>query len=258
MIRGTYVETRAQRGEAHQGRQCSHELSGHIWQRHLQYDRARAALVGCDRGTSRRGAVRERIVRNATRSRDLTLLNVERGIEARVHAQIDGLVVGGERVARKLPQQVVNDPDAEPGRIVAASLALSLGDTPELAAEALLHAESTVRAAALRGIELAASAPSARLQAGGRDRFRESQHIDSRATLLPLMAAKLTCGERMTPYDELPCDSYPIEWSAPERPALTSALHDGPRSPLRSDQCLELGRADKTNGLPLAQYQASA
>ena len=33
----------------------------------------------------------------------------------------------------------------------------------------------------------------------------------------------------VNPYDELPYKSFPIEWTAPERLALASLLHGGPR-----------------------------
>lgn len=57
------------------------------------------------------------------------------------------------------------------------------------------------------------------------------------------------------PYDELPYKSAPIEWTAPERLALVSFLHGGPRAPLDSYRVLELGCADGSNLLPLAWYR---
>jgi SAM-dependent methyltransferase len=57
------------------------------------------------------------------------------------------------------------------------------------------------------------------------------------------------------PYDELPYRSVPIEWSAPERLALASLLHGGPRPPLGDYRVLELGCGDGANLLPLAYYR---
>jgi SAM-dependent methyltransferase len=57
------------------------------------------------------------------------------------------------------------------------------------------------------------------------------------------------------PYDELPYESSPIEWAAPERMAVASRLHGGPVP--RSSACryLELGCGDATNLVPLARYR---
>lgn len=60
------------------------------------------------------------------------------------------------------------------------------------------------------------------------------------------------------PYDELPYRSYPIEWTAPERLALASLLHGGPRLPLEAYSVLELGCGDGANLLPLAYYRRHA
>jgi cyclopropane fatty-acyl-phospholipid synthase-like methyltransferase len=57
------------------------------------------------------------------------------------------------------------------------------------------------------------------------------------------------------PYDELPYLSLPIEWTAPERLALASLLHGGPRVPRRGYRVLELGCADGANLLPQAYYR---
>jgi SAM-dependent methyltransferase len=61
-----------------------------------------------------------------------------------------------------------------------------------------------------------------------------------------------------TPYDDLPYRSYPIEWSAPERLALASMLHGGPRMPLSNYRVLELGCGDGANLLALAYYRREA
>ena len=61
------------------------------------------------------------------------------------------------------------------------------------------------------------------------------------------------------PYDELIYRSYPIEWTAPERLALTSLLHGGPRMQLEGPyRVLELGCGNGTNLLPLAFYRRHA
>jgi|GEM_PF-1928234 len=59
----------------------------------------------------------------------------------------------------------------------------------------------------------------------------------------------------LNPYDELPYCDYPIEWTAPERLALASLLHGGPRLPLDRYTVLELGCANGANLLPMAWYR---
>jgi SAM-dependent methyltransferase len=59
----------------------------------------------------------------------------------------------------------------------------------------------------------------------------------------------------INPYDELPYRSLPIEWTAPERLAVASLLHGGPRAPLDTYRVLELGCGDGANLLPLAFYR---
>jgi SAM-dependent methyltransferase len=60
------------------------------------------------------------------------------------------------------------------------------------------------------------------------------------------------------PYDELPYRSRPIEWTAPERLALCSLLHGGPRPALDGYSVLELGCGDGANLLSLAAYRPQA
>jgi cyclopropane fatty-acyl-phospholipid synthase-like methyltransferase len=62
----------------------------------------------------------------------------------------------------------------------------------------------------------------------------------------------------VNPYDELPYRSLAIEWSAPERLALASLLHGGPRVSLHNYRVLELGCGDGANLLPLAYYRRHA
>lgn len=57
------------------------------------------------------------------------------------------------------------------------------------------------------------------------------------------------------PYDELPYSAYPIQWTAPERLALASLLHGGPRVTLDKYRVLELGCANGANLLPMAWYR---
>lgn len=60
------------------------------------------------------------------------------------------------------------------------------------------------------------------------------------------------------PYDEVPYKSHSIEWTAPERLALASLLHGGPRTPLDDYRVLELGCGNGANLLPLANYRRHA
>lgn len=60
------------------------------------------------------------------------------------------------------------------------------------------------------------------------------------------------------PYDEFPYRGSSIEWSAPERLALTSVLHGGPRPALSQYRVLALGCGDGANLLPLAWYRRHA
>jgi len=60
------------------------------------------------------------------------------------------------------------------------------------------------------------------------------------------------------PYDELPYKCLPIEWTAPERLALASLLHGGPRAPLDDYRVLELGCGNGANLLPQAYYRRHA
>src|SRR5271157_1565074 len=62
----------------------------------------------------------------------------------------------------------------------------------------------------------------------------------------------------VNPYEELPYKSFPIEWTAPERLALTSLLHGGPRPPLDNYRVLELGCGNAANLLPMAYYRTHA
>lgn len=60
------------------------------------------------------------------------------------------------------------------------------------------------------------------------------------------------------PYDELPYLCSPIEHTAPERLALASVLHGGPRVALGGYRVLELGCGDGSNLLPMAYYRRQA
>jgi SAM-dependent methyltransferase len=65
-------------------------------------------------------------------------------------------------------------------------------------------------------------------------------------------------GTSVNPYDELPYRCFPIEWTAPERLAVASVLHGGPRPPLDRYRVLELGCGTGGNVLPLAYYRRGA
>lgn len=60
------------------------------------------------------------------------------------------------------------------------------------------------------------------------------------------------------PYDELPYHSMPIAWATPERLAITSLLHGGPRLPTAGYRALELGCGDGTHLIALAQGRPHA
>lgn len=60
------------------------------------------------------------------------------------------------------------------------------------------------------------------------------------------------------PYDELRYPTTAIDLSAPERLALTSLLHGGPRSPRSGYRVLELGCGNGGNLLPMAWYRRHA
>ena len=59
-------------------------------------------------------------------------------------------------------------------------------------------------------------------------------------------------------YDEFPYQSYPVEWTAPERLALVSLLHGGPRPPLGGYRVLELGCGAGANLHALAFFRRHA
>jgi SAM-dependent methyltransferase len=61
-----------------------------------------------------------------------------------------------------------------------------------------------------------------------------------------------------TAYDEVPYRSAPVEWTAPERLALASLLHGGPRQSLDGYRLLEVGCGDGSNLIPLAYYRRNA
>jgi len=61
--------------------------------------------------------------------------------------------------------------------------------------------------------------------------------------------------QRSNPYDELPYRSFPVEWTAPERLAIASMFHGGPRPPVDQYRVLELGCGNGANLLPLAYYR---
>jgi len=60
------------------------------------------------------------------------------------------------------------------------------------------------------------------------------------------------------PFDEFPYLALPIEWTAPERLALASMFHGGPRTSPLTARVLELGCANGANLLPMAWYRRDA
>lgn len=57
------------------------------------------------------------------------------------------------------------------------------------------------------------------------------------------------------PYDAYPYECAPIEWTAPERLAITSVLHGGPAAKLAGYRVLELGCGNGANIIPMAYYR---
>ena len=57
------------------------------------------------------------------------------------------------------------------------------------------------------------------------------------------------------PYDELPYRCVPIEWTAPDRLAVTSLLHGGPRPSVHGCRVLECGCGTAANLLPMAYFR---
>jgi uncharacterized protein (TIGR02270 family) len=119
----------------------------------------------------------------------LTLEDVAQGVEARLHAHVDALVIAGDMVAQRLLASEV-DTGTEPAHVLAATLALVRGGHAKLASAGLLHPDRSVRQATLRGVVLAGKEP---LQAWALDRFREAREPEIRAVLLPI------AGERLEP-----------------------------------------------------------
>lgn len=60
------------------------------------------------------------------------------------------------------------------------------------------------------------------------------------------------------PYDAVPYRSLPVAWTAPERLALASLLHGGPRVVPDTCRVLELGCGDGANLLPMAYFRREA
>lgn len=59
-------------------------------------------------------------------------------------------------------------------------------------------------------------------------------------------------------YDDLRYRSLPIEWTSPERIAVASLLHGGPKHTISNNRVLELGCGDASNLLPMAYYRQEA
>src|SRR5262249_27844354 len=119
----------------------------------------------------------------------LTLEDVRGDIERRLEAHLDALVIGDVPVAERLlaPASVEGD-ESSLGHITAATIALLLGGHARLVGPGLLHAQAFVRAATLRGCELARSRP---IEAWALDRFRLQRDPKLQATLLPLASERL-------------------------------------------------------------------
>jgi SAM-dependent methyltransferase len=62
----------------------------------------------------------------------------------------------------------------------------------------------------------------------------------------------------INPYDQLAYRCAPIEWTAPDRLAVASLLHGGPRPARNRYRVLELGCGNGANLIPLAYYRPQA
>lgn len=119
----------------------------------------------------------------------LTLADLERTVESRLLAHLDGLVVGGPLVAERLLipalTQIGEDGAA---RITAAALALIFGHLHAPVCAALLTENDTIQRAVQRACVLVRSAE---VESWALDAFSRSQSTRARAVLMPLIGAQL-------------------------------------------------------------------
>lgn len=119
----------------------------------------------------------------------LTLDQLAGGVQARLIAHLDGLVIGGATVAeRLLLPQIEEAVEQDSARVAAAMVALLHGPRSRSAGVGLFHDKVFVRTASVRGCSLA---PSARLEAWAVDRFRETKEPSHRAALMPIAGGLL-------------------------------------------------------------------
>lgn len=119
----------------------------------------------------------------------LTLADLERTVESRLLAHLDGLVVGGLPVAERLliPALTQLGEDGA-ARISAAALALIFARKHEPVCAALLHTDATVQRTVVRACLLA---PSAEVDRWAQAAFVRVTEARIRAVLVPIISSKL-------------------------------------------------------------------
>jgi uncharacterized protein (TIGR02270 family) len=86
---------------------------------------------------------------------NVTLAQVEKGVESRLLAHVDGLVVGGQPVVDKVLMPALEDKKLAPSRAAAIVVALLEAERAELATRVMKHKTPAVARAAVRGCSLA-------------------------------------------------------------------------------------------------------
>lgn len=117
-----------------------------------------------------------------------TLPEMARGLEKRLLAQLDGLLVAGPEVVQELPARLA-DPLVPERPTTAAALALALvtNGLDEAAARLLSHGDRSVRLAAARGCSLAASE---RFDAAAATFFAQSTTPEEKGAWLEVLALR--------------------------------------------------------------------
>jgi uncharacterized protein (TIGR02270 family) len=121
-------------------------------------------------------------------SSTLTLMNVAKGLEERLLAHLDGLLVGGVPVYERLLKPSLAEPDpGQPRRITAAAMVAIEGGQFEGIWPAMGHDEAVVRDAVVRAGGLAGEA---RFERWVANRLAESITLVQRASLLGVIARR--------------------------------------------------------------------
>jgi uncharacterized protein (TIGR02270 family) len=93
---------------------------------------------------------------SALSATNMTIDQVAKGVESRLLAHLDGLVVGGEKVVEQILVPALEAKKLEPARVAAITIALLQGGRAELAMRTVRHESPAVARAAVRGCALAA------------------------------------------------------------------------------------------------------